>query len=87
LLIPVLVVAIPQGDILLVDDSETDAKLTLEALRRGKLKNNIHHVSDGEEAMRFLLKQDEYTDAPRPDLILLDLDPELFTTTGVWFGL
>jgi len=61
-------------DILLVEDSETDAELTLEAFRRGKIKNTMHHVKDGAEALRYLNKQDEYKDAHRPDLILLDLN-------------
>jgi CheY-like chemotaxis protein len=61
-------------DILLVEDSETDAELTLEALKQGKLRNTVSHVKDGEEALRYLRKEDEFKDAPRPDLILLDLN-------------
>ena len=61
-------------EILLVEDSPTDAKLTKEALAAGKVDNNLHHVSDGVEAMAFLRRQGEYSDAPRPDLILLDLN-------------
>lgn len=61
-------------DILLVEDSASDAELTMEALRRGKVKNTVHHVKDGAEALRYLFKRDEYEDALRPDLILLDLN-------------
>ena len=61
-------------DILLVEDSETDAELTLEALQQGKLRNTVNHVTDGEQAMMFLRNEGEYADAPRPDLILLDLN-------------
>ena len=61
-------------DILLVEDSETDAELTLEALKQGKLRNTVSLVKDGEEALRYLRKEDEFKDAPRPDLILLDLN-------------
>lgn len=61
-------------DILLAEDSETDAELTIDALQNGKIRNNIHHVWDGEEVMQFLRKQGKYEDAVRPDLILLDLN-------------
>ena len=61
-------------EVLLVEDSETDAELTLEALKQGKLENSIHHVKDGEEAMRFLHREGEFAEAVRPDLILLDLN-------------
>ena len=61
-------------DILLVEDSEGDARLAAEALKESKVKNMLFHVSDGEEAMAFLKKQEPYTDVPRPDLILLDLN-------------
>ena len=61
-------------DILLVEDSEGDARLSLEAMRDSKIRNNMHHVADGEEAMAFLRKEGKYSKAPRPDLILLDLN-------------
>ena len=61
-------------DILLVEDSETDAELTLEALKQGKLQNAVHHVKDGEEALRYLRREAEFKDVPRPDLVLLDLN-------------
>ena len=61
-------------DILLVEDSETDAELTIEALRQGKLQNTVNHVKDGEQALQYLRNEGAYVDAPRPDLILLDLN-------------
>lgn len=61
-------------DILLVEDSETDAELTLEALKQGKLQNSVSHVKDGEEALKYLRQEAPYADAERPDLILLDLN-------------
>jgi chemotaxis family two-component system response regulator Rcp1 len=61
-------------DILLVEDNEGDARLAIEAMRDSKIRNTLHHVSDGEEAMAFLRKEGKYAKAPRPDLILLDLN-------------
>jgi len=61
-------------EILLVEDSPDDADLTLDALRDGKVRNRISHVEDGAEAMAFLRREGKYSDAPRPDLILLDLN-------------
>ena len=61
-------------EILLVEDSPTDARLTKEALRDGKLRNNIRHVEEGEEAMAILRREGKEAAAPRPDLILLDLN-------------
>ena len=61
-------------EVLLVEDSETDAELTLEALKQGKLENSIHHVRDGEEAMQYLKREGKFADAVCPDLILLDLN-------------
>lgn len=61
-------------EILLVEDNPGDARLTLEALKDGKVKNNLHIVYDGEAATDFLFKRNEYTGAPRPDLIILDLN-------------
>jgi CheY-like chemotaxis protein len=61
-------------EILLVEDSPTDAELTIEALREAKLANRLSHVEDGVEAMQFLHRQDQYVEAPRPDLIMLDLN-------------
>jgi CheY-like chemotaxis protein len=61
-------------DILMVEDNEGDVRLAREAMRDSKIKNTMHHVRDGEEAMAFLRKEGKYTDAPRPDLVLLDLN-------------
>jgi len=61
-------------DILLVEDSPTDAELTRQALVGGKIDNNLHRVKDGAEALAFLRREGTYGHAPRPDLILLDLN-------------
>jgi CheY-like chemotaxis protein len=61
-------------EILLVEDSPDDADLTIDALRDGRVRNRITHVEDGVEAMAFLRRDGKYADAPRPDLILLDLN-------------
>ena len=60
--------------ILLVEDNPGDARLTQEAMRDTKMTNLMHVVEDGVEAMQFLRRQGRYGDAPRPDLILLDLN-------------
>ena len=64
----------PPIDILLIEDSPTDALLTQHALSHAKLINRLHIVEDGVKAMAFLRKQAPYADAPRPQLILLDLN-------------
>lgn len=61
-------------EILLVEDNPGDADLARDALEKGKVRNNLHVVTDGEAAMAFLNKQGAYDVAPRPDLILLDLN-------------
>lgn len=61
-------------EILLVEDSPGDVRLTQEALRDAKVQNNLHIASDGIEATAFLWRQGKYANAPRPDLILLDLN-------------
>lgn len=61
-------------DILLVEDSEGDIRLVRESLKEGKLKNNLFVATDGVEAMEFLLQKGKYTDAVRPDLVILDLN-------------
>jgi chemotaxis family two-component system response regulator Rcp1 len=60
--------------ILLVEDSPSDVRLTREAFKDAKVQVNLHVVTDGAEAMDFLLKQGKYANAPAPDLILLDLN-------------
>lgn len=61
-------------EILLVEDSPTDALLTREALEQSKILNQLHHVEDGVEALAFLRGAAPYAGTPRPDLILLDLN-------------
>jgi len=61
-------------EILLVEDSVNDAELTMETLRKGRLRNRLHWVEDGEQAMAFLRREGPHAGAPRPDLILLDLE-------------
>lgn len=61
-------------EILLVEDNPGDIRLTEEALREGKVKNILHKVENGVEAMAFLCREGKYADAAQPDLILLDLN-------------
>ena len=68
-------------EILLIEDSPSDADLAREALGQGKILNNLHFVEDGVEAMKFLRRKEPYLRVPRPDLILLDLN--LPKKTGV----
>lgn len=60
--------------ILLVEDSPADVRLTQEVLRDAKIANQLHVVNDGETAMEFLRQEGEYAGRPRPDLMLLDLN-------------
>ena len=69
-----LVTGMPAFEILLVEDSPGDVRLTREALKDAKMHINLHVASDGIEAMAFLNREEEYSDVPRPDLILLDLN-------------
>jgi CheY-like chemotaxis protein len=61
-------------EILLVEDNPGDERLTREALKEGKVYSNLHWVKDGVEAMEFLRREGKYSDVPRPDIILLDLN-------------
>ena len=61
-------------EILLVEDDPGDVLMTQEAFADHKLANNLHVVTNGEEALLFLRKQGEYADRPTPDLVLLDLN-------------
>ena len=61
-------------EILLVEDNEPDLDLTMEALQSGKLRNRIHVARDGIEALEFLRRQGKHASAPRPHLVLLDLN-------------
>ncbi len=63
-----------QIQILLVEDSPSDVLITREALKEARLWNSIRTVEDGVEALEYLRKEGRYADAPRPDLILLDLN-------------
>jgi CheY-like chemotaxis protein len=66
--------AVESAQVLLVEDSEDDVELTLAALEESKVRMDVHVVSDGAAAMRFLLNEGEFRDKPRPDLVLLDLN-------------
>lgn len=61
-------------EILLVEDSPGDVRLAREALKEAKVRNRLHIAPDGVEAMAFLRREGRHADAPRPDLILLDLN-------------
>ncbi|MBN1393488.1 MAG: response regulator [Pirellulales bacterium] len=61
-------------EILLVEDSEPDVRLTREALRDAKVRNRLWDVEDGVEALDFLHRRGAHADAPRPDMVLLDLN-------------
>jgi CheY-like chemotaxis protein len=61
-------------EILLVEDNPGDVRLTRDALRDAKVRNNLHTAADGVAAMAFLRREAPHTAAPRPDLILLDLN-------------
>ena len=64
----------PAVRVLLVEDSPADVVLTKEALRRASIPMEVSTVGDGVEALAFLRRENRYVDAPRPDLILLDLN-------------
>jgi CheY-like chemotaxis protein len=61
-------------DILLVEDDPGDVLMTREAFEHHKIRNALHVASDGVEALRFLRREGAFADAPRPGLILLDLN-------------
>ncbi len=60
-------------EIMLVEDNPGDVRLIAEAMKDKKMRNNLHVAEDGIEALAFLRQEGKYADAPRPDLILLDL--------------
>jgi two-component system, chemotaxis family, response regulator Rcp1 len=64
----------PPVEILLVEDNPGDVRLTREGLKDGKLVNNLNVIGDGLDALAFLRREPPFENAPRPDLILLDLD-------------
>ena len=61
-------------EILLVEDNPGDVRLTIEAFKEGKVCNNLNVAADGVEALSFLRREGRHGGAPRPDLILLDLN-------------
>ncbi|MFI0514955.1 CheY-like chemotaxis protein [Streptomyces canus] len=61
-------------DVLLVEDDPGDELMTREAFEDNKIGNTLHVVRDGEEALDFLYRRGDHTEAPQPDLILLDLN-------------
>jgi CheY-like chemotaxis protein len=61
-------------EVLLVEDDEGDVLMTREALAEGKVLNRLNVVNDGVEAVEYLRRTGAYSDAPRPDLVLLDLN-------------
>ncbi len=61
-------------EILLVEDNPGDVRLTQEALKESKIRNNLSIVKDGVDALAFLRREGIYQNAPRPDIILLDLN-------------
>jgi CheY-like chemotaxis protein len=61
-------------EILLVEDNPGDVRLTLEALKEAKVHNRLSNVGDGVQAMAYLRQEGRFAQAPRPDLVLLDLN-------------
>ena len=61
-------------EILLVEDNPGDVDLTRESMKDSKVRNELHVAGDGEEAMTFMRRKGKHTNAPRPDLVLLDLN-------------
>ncbi|MEH1922567.1 response regulator [Nostoc sp.] len=61
-------------EVLLVEDSPSDANLTIKGFSNAQIAHNLHWVEDGESAINYLREQEEFTNVPRPDLILLDLN-------------
>ena len=61
-------------EVLLIEDNPGDVRLTMEAFKEGKIRNHLSVVSDGVEALAFLRREGPYANAPRPDIILLDLN-------------
>ncbi len=68
------IIAAKPIEILLVEDSRGDIGLIEEVFEEAKIRNNLHIAEDGEEAILFLNKEGQFLDAPRPDIILLDLN-------------
>jgi len=64
----------PRAQILLVEDTPSDVELTRELLEEAAIENDLHVARDGEAALAFLYRRGAHAGAPRPDLILLDLN-------------
>lgn len=64
----------PPVEILLVEDNPGDVRLTKEALKEGRVYNNLHWAKDGVEALEYLQRRGKFAKVPRPDIILLDLN-------------
>jgi CheY-like chemotaxis protein len=62
------------AEVLLVEDNPGDVRLTREAMKEGHIESNLHVVGDGQAAIDFLQRKGVFADAPRPDLVLLDLN-------------
>jgi CheY-like chemotaxis protein len=67
-----------QAHVLLVEDNEGDIVLTLEAFEESKIKTEISVVRNGREALDFLFQRNEFKDAKKPDLVLLDINIPIF---------
>jgi CheY-like chemotaxis protein len=68
------ILAMKPADVLLVEDNPSDVRLTREAMKEGRVLTNLHVVGDGQAAIDFLQRKGQYANAPRPDLVLLDLN-------------
>jgi CheY-like chemotaxis protein len=68
------IAALNMAEILLVEDNPGDVRLTMEASKENKMYNSMNVVNDGVEALAFLRREGKYASAPRPDIILLDLN-------------
>ena len=66
--------AIQPKEVLIVEDNPGDVELALEALEESRMRHHLHAVEDGVEALAFLRREGRFSNAPRPDLILLDLN-------------
>ncbi|WP_339104004.1 response regulator [Haloterrigena salinisoli] len=63
-----------EAQIVLIEDNPGDVRLFEEAFRDGQINNQLHIIPDGQAALDFIHRQDEYEDAPHPDIVLLDLN-------------
>lgn len=75
--------AIRHAEILLIEDRLPDIRLTERAFKNGRIPTQVSVARDGEEALAFLRREGEFVDAPRPDIILLDLGLPKMTGTEV----